>query len=78
MIHVDALDFSEWHSKEVISFFWHSVYLCNLNYVIFVLFITFLWIYMNYNHVNSTTEEKEMFFRMICFDSMYNGALVKQ
>ena len=27
MIRVDALDFSEWHSKEVISFFWRSVYL---------------------------------------------------
>ena len=27
MIHVDALDFSGWHSKEVISFFWRSVYL---------------------------------------------------
>ena len=26
MIHVDALDFSEWHSEEVISFFWRSVY----------------------------------------------------
>ena len=26
MIHVDALDFSGWHSKEVISFFWRSVY----------------------------------------------------
>ena len=32
---------------------------------------------MNYN-VNSTTEEKEVVFRMIGFDSMYNGALVKQ
>ena len=27
IIHVDALDFSECHSEEVISFFWHSVYL---------------------------------------------------
>ena len=27
MIHFDALDFSEWHSEEVISFFWRSVYL---------------------------------------------------
>ena len=27
MIHVDALDFSEWHSEEVISFFWRSVYM---------------------------------------------------
>ena len=27
MIHVDALDFSEWHSEEVISFFWRSVYI---------------------------------------------------
>ena len=27
VIHVDALDFSEWHSKEVISFFWRSVYI---------------------------------------------------
>ena len=27
MIHVDALDFSGWHSEEVISFFWRSVYL---------------------------------------------------
>ena len=26
MIHVDALDFSKWHSEEVISFFWRSVY----------------------------------------------------
>ena len=26
MIHVDALDFSECHSEEVISFFWRSVY----------------------------------------------------
>ena len=26
MIHVDALDISEWHSEEVISFFWCSVY----------------------------------------------------
>ena len=26
MIHADALDFSEWHSEEVISFFWRSVY----------------------------------------------------
>ena len=26
MIHVDALDFSEWHPEEVISFFWRSVY----------------------------------------------------
>ena len=26
MTHVDALDFSEWHSEEVISFFWRSVY----------------------------------------------------
>ena len=26
MIHVDALDFSGWHSEEVISFFWRSVY----------------------------------------------------
>ena len=24
MIHIDALDFSGWHSKEAISFFWHS------------------------------------------------------
>ena len=29
MIHVDALDFSGWHSKEVISFFWRSVYFLN-------------------------------------------------
>ena len=27
MIHGDALDFSEWHSEEVISFFWRSVYI---------------------------------------------------
>ena len=27
MIHVDALDFSEWHSEEVIRFFWRSVYI---------------------------------------------------
>ena len=27
MIHIDALDFSGWHSKEVISFFWCSVYI---------------------------------------------------
>ena len=27
MIHADALDFSKWHSEEVISFFWRSVYL---------------------------------------------------
>ena len=27
MIHVDALDFSERHSEEVISFFWRSVYI---------------------------------------------------
>ena len=27
MIHVDALDFSECHSEEVISFFWRSVYI---------------------------------------------------
>ena len=26
MIHFDALDFSEWHSEEVIGFFWRSVY----------------------------------------------------
>ena len=26
MIHVDASDFSQWHSEEVISFFWRSVY----------------------------------------------------
>ena len=26
MIHVDALDFSEWHSEELISFFYCSVY----------------------------------------------------
>ena len=26
MIHFDALDFSEWHSEEVMSFFWRSVY----------------------------------------------------
>ena len=29
MIHVDALDFSEWHPEEVISFFWRSVYYNN-------------------------------------------------
>ena len=30
MIHVDALDFSECHSEEVVSFFWCSVYdTCN-------------------------------------------------
>ena len=27
MIQVDALDFREWHSEEVISFFWRSVYI---------------------------------------------------
>ena len=27
MIQFDALDFSECHSEEVISFFWRSVYL---------------------------------------------------
>ena len=27
MIHAGALDFSECHSKEVISFFWRSVYM---------------------------------------------------
>ena len=27
MIHVDALDFSEWHSEEVISFFWKFSFL---------------------------------------------------
>ena len=27
MIHFDAVDFSEWHSNEVISFFWRSVYI---------------------------------------------------
>ena len=26
MIHFGALEFSEWHSEEVISFFWRSVY----------------------------------------------------
>ena len=26
MIPFNALDFSEWHSEEVISFFWRSVY----------------------------------------------------
>ena len=30
-IHVDALDFSEWHSEVVISFFWRSVYLYSWN-----------------------------------------------
>ena len=29
MIHVDDLEFSEWHSKEVISFFWRSVYIAD-------------------------------------------------
>ena len=29
MIHVDALDFSELHSEEVISFFGRSVYIPN-------------------------------------------------
>ena len=28
MIYVDALDFNEWHSEEVISFFWRSVSQC--------------------------------------------------
>ena len=27
IIHVDALDFCGWHSKEVISFFWRSMYM---------------------------------------------------
>ena len=27
MNHFDAVDFSEWHSEEVISFFWRSVYI---------------------------------------------------
>ena len=31
MILVDALDFSEWHSEEVISFFWRSVYVVSSN-----------------------------------------------
>ena len=31
MINVDALDFSEWHSNEVISFFWGSVYIYKLH-----------------------------------------------
>ena len=31
MIHVDALDFSEWHSEEVISFFWRSKSKCIFN-----------------------------------------------
>ena len=26
MIHIDALEFGEWHPEEVISFFWRSVY----------------------------------------------------
>ena len=29
MTYVDALDFSAWHSEEVISFFWRSVYIQN-------------------------------------------------
>ena len=33
MIHADALDFSEWHSEEVM-FFWRSVY--NLKHLIIV------------------------------------------
>ena len=32
MIHIDALDFSGWHSKEVISFFWRSVYFILFNW----------------------------------------------
>ena len=31
MIHVDALDFSEWYSEEVISFFWRSLYFATKN-----------------------------------------------
>ena len=27
MIHFDDLDLSEWHSEEVINFFWRSVYM---------------------------------------------------
>ena len=46
MIHVDALDFSEWHSEEVISFFWRSVYTdqrSNLYYYNFLLDSQFIF-----------------------------------
>ena len=35
MIQVNVLDFSEWHSEEVISFFWGSMYIesYNLGYI---------------------------------------------
>ena len=44
MIHFDALDFSEWHSEEVISFFWCSVYFAqNIH-------IGFWWLYFQYEN----------------------------
>ena len=32
MNHFDAADFSEWHSEEVISFFWRSVYISKISW----------------------------------------------
>ena len=45
MIHVDALDFSEWHSEEVKSFFWRSVYICEVQWAL--PFVT-RWAYVQY------------------------------
>ena len=60
MIHVDALDFSECHSEEVISFFWRSVYIAIVKdywlykYAVYynftVIYITFVQLSERWNY----------------------------
>ena len=62
MIHIDALDFSGWHSKQVISFFWRSVYLYYCLPIVDHYFPTRTWQTLVTNQTNNSTFPAMLFF----------------